>query len=142
MAATKEDRLRNQRFSDNKLNVLAEEVVRNYGRLFGAESARTATSVKRTIWQNITNKINALGVCERSVDVVKKCWTDAKRRTKEKCAPNRAAASSTGGGPLQQLTSYETLIVTILQPQLVGGSLRSLSTKVCLLLCSQHNMTF
>ncbi|MGH0146903.1 UNVERIFIED_CONTAM: hypothetical protein FKN15_043906 [Acipenser sinensis] len=69
MAATKENRLRNQQFSDNKLNVLAEEVVRNYGRLFGAESARTATSIKRAIWQNITNKINALGVCERSMDL-------------------------------------------------------------------------
>ncbi|XP_034773864.1 myb-related transcription factor, partner of profilin-like [Acipenser ruthenus] len=116
-------RQRSLKLKGAEVELLVDEVVAHYYVLFGSCSNKTTTARKQEIWREIQQKINALGVTQRSIKILKKRWTHTKRRTREKLAKNRAAASTTGWGPSAQepLTPMEEMIASILLPEQVEG---------------------
>ncbi|KAK6492405.1 nuclear apoptosis-inducing factor 1-like [Huso huso] len=115
-------RQRKLKLHAEELKILVDEVVLNYNTLFGPASSKTPVSRKKAIWAAILHKVNALGHSQRAVDMLKKKWTELKRKTKEKIAQNRSVATCTGGGPSRQveLTSLEKKIENIFTPEQQG----------------------
>ncbi|XP_041133487.1 myb-related transcription factor, partner of profilin-like [Polyodon spathula] len=114
-------RQRSLKLKGAEVALLVDEVVAHYYVLFGSCSNKTTTARKQEIWREIQQKINALGVTQRSIKILKKRWTHTKRRTKEKLAKNRAAAAASGRVPSTQepLTPMEEMIASILLPEQV-----------------------
>ncbi|CAC5356693.1 unnamed protein product [Mytilus coruscus] len=59
-------RLRKTNFSQLEENILQTEVEKNYATIREKHSTSTTNQEKNKIWTNITNKINALGVANRT----------------------------------------------------------------------------
>ncbi|XP_069061942.1 myb-related transcription factor, partner of profilin-like [Pleurodeles waltl] len=80
-------------------------------------------SHKKKIWQDILNKINAIGVSHCTLDEVRKRWCDLRSRTKERVAERMREMYDTGGGPstVPPPTAIETMVETTLEPESVLG---------------------
>ncbi|XP_041074108.1 uncharacterized protein LOC121294464 [Polyodon spathula] len=90
------------KFSAQELEILVTEVVNNYDVLLGPLS-------KQAVWEAMLSRINALGVCQRTVEILKKRWADFKRKTKEKLTKH--------GASKEQLSPLESLVESTLQPE-------------------------
>ncbi|MGH0132117.1 UNVERIFIED_CONTAM: hypothetical protein FKN15_048756 [Acipenser sinensis] len=108
-AGSQKARLRLMKFSTQELEILVTEVVNNYDVLLGPLSTKTPLSSKQAIWEAMLSRINALGVCQRTVEILKKRWADFKRKTKEKLAKY--------GISKEQLSPLESLVESTLQPE-------------------------
>ncbi|KAK6476647.1 hypothetical protein HHUSO_G23104 [Huso huso] len=108
-AGSQKARLRLMKFSAQELEILVTEVVNNYDVLLGPLSTKTPLSSKQAIWEAMLSRINALGVCQRTVEILKKRWADFKRKTKEKLAKH--------GVSKEQLSPLESLVESTLQPE-------------------------
>ncbi|XP_069494881.1 uncharacterized protein [Ambystoma mexicanum] len=116
--AIRRARLRNLKFNLEELEILIDEVVWHYDRLFGSQSTKTPISEKCVIWEAILERINGVGRCTRNIEMLKKRWNDFKRKTKEKIISNRALGrmSSTH----QKLSTLEKKVATILRPEKIN----------------------
>ncbi|XP_069059335.1 myb-related transcription factor, partner of profilin-like [Pleurodeles waltl] len=119
----KGDRKRKLKFSEQELEVLTEEVVRNHDKLFGKNSLQVPESEKRKLWLEIQTKICTVGVAQRSVEEIRKRWYELRSRAKERVASRLQEARSTGGGPPTQTpsTPMEDMVESTLLPEAVSG---------------------
>lgn len=78
---------------------------------------------KTKIWTSILEKVNTLGVTQRTIPEIRKCWYDLRSRTKEKVGSRMADGRGTGGEPSKHppLTPIETFIEGTLEPESVVG---------------------
>ncbi|MGH0130539.1 UNVERIFIED_CONTAM: hypothetical protein FKN15_016317 [Acipenser sinensis] len=58
-----------------ELEILVTELVNNYDALFGSLSSKTTLFSKQVIWEAILTRINALEVCQHTVEILIKHWT-------------------------------------------------------------------
>ncbi|XP_006014040.1 myb-related transcription factor, partner of profilin [Latimeria chalumnae] len=93
------ERKRKLKFNHQELEILVEDVIKNYDRLFGAEGVRLTPTQRNKIWEMITIKTNAVGRTVRSIQDIKKRWADIKIKTKKKLAMDRKTVWRTGGVP-------------------------------------------
>lgn len=114
-----QQRKRKKRFSEEELNILVEEVTRNYNRLFGKAAMKVPESAKKSIWVRIQSRVNAVGITHRTVDEIQRRWYDTRRRTKEKIFISISEEEGTEGGISQQmpLTHAESLGETTVSPE-------------------------
>lgn len=116
-------RKRKQKFSEREQEVLIEEMVCSHELLFGKKALRVPESRKRRIWLDIQEKVNAVGVTQRTVEELRKRWYDMRQRSKEKVAARLAEANKTGGGTstATDSTPHEELVESTLLPESVSG---------------------
>ncbi|KAM4704616.1 uncharacterized protein WCC33_009480 [Rhinophrynus dorsalis] len=102
-------RIRALKFTEEEIEILINGVIDNYSKLFGQLCFKTSTAEKNRIWNRILRDINDLGHASRTTEMLKKRWTDSKRKLKRKLA-HLARESRRNGTRLceeQQLTPYE-----------------------------------
>ena len=63
---------RKARFSEMEVSVLLDNVERNYGLLTSKLTDSITSKKKGKAWLDITQKVNACGVCLRAVDEIRK----------------------------------------------------------------------
>lgn len=119
-------RMRKQKFTEAELDILVDGVVIYINIIQGRNSTPTQ---KKSVWNSITNQINAITPYNRSHVEVRKRWYDVKRRSKEKQARNRQIVSS-GGGPsqLEAYSSIEDRVLPLLLNEQVDGVLGGIDT--------------
>ncbi|XP_075070782.1 uncharacterized protein LOC142159857 isoform X5 [Mixophyes fleayi] len=110
---------RRPNFSYHEVDILVNNVV---DILFAASKNLTASG-KLAVWQQITQKVNAVAPIIRSVEEVKKRWQDFKRRLKDKLREYHRHARETGREPCSQLqlTTLEQRAMTCIQPEQIHG---------------------
>ncbi|KAJ1180034.1 hypothetical protein NDU88_005258 [Pleurodeles waltl] len=109
----KGDRKRKLKFSEQELEVLTEEVVRNHNKRFGKNSLQVPESeMRKHPDQNMRS-----GYCAALQ------WYDLSSRAKERVASRLKEARSTGEGPPTQTpsTPMEDMVVSTLLPEAVSG---------------------
>lgn len=117
------DKKKSSNFSAAEVEVLVDEVEMHKSFLFAKFGSNVSNSMKTKLWQDITEKVNAVGVGEvRSIDGVKKKWYDTASKTKKKESCRRREMTATGGGSVGiVLTAEEVKVVEILGDEAVEG---------------------
>ncbi|XP_054084549.1 uncharacterized protein LOC128921334 [Zeugodacus cucurbitae] len=95
-----------------------------------------------SFWEEISNKLNALGPPIKDRTGWKKVWTDFKFATKKKMVKNAKHISGTGGGPFSQvsLSSLEEEVSVILSLNTSVKGLKGINSFGCLPLTSIENI--
>ncbi|XP_069468181.1 nuclear apoptosis-inducing factor 1-like [Ambystoma mexicanum] len=83
----------------------------------------TPLSEKKRLWDSIALKVNAVSNTLRTVDEMKKCWYDVRRRVREKCLESKERCKGTGGGSPYELnyTSAELKVLAAMDPGSLEG---------------------
>ncbi|KAJ1146091.1 hypothetical protein NDU88_012373 [Pleurodeles waltl] len=113
-AASMWGRLRKWKFSDLALEVLVDSVLNNHERLYGALSASTSLGQKTKIWKDISEKVNAVDVVQRSVPDLKKRWYDFKRKVKQTVAANQSQGLQSGTSKEACLTALQARVYAVM----------------------------
>ncbi|CAC5399438.1 unnamed protein product [Mytilus coruscus] len=109
-------RLRKTNFSQLEENILQTEVEKNYATIREKHSTSTTNQEKNKIWTNITNKINALGVANRTQKEVRDKWRNLTTKAKSAFTEHRREINKTGGGPAPKKPSSSVeRVVNMLQ---------------------------
>ncbi|CAC5412673.1 unnamed protein product [Mytilus coruscus] len=109
-------RLRKTNFSQLEENILQTEVEKNYATIREKHSTSTTNQEKNKIWTNITNKINALGVANRTQKEVRDKWRNLTTKAKSAFTEHRREINKTGGGPAPKIPSSSVeRVVNMLQ---------------------------
>ncbi|XP_069061954.1 myb-related transcription factor, partner of profilin-like [Pleurodeles waltl] len=116
-------RRRKLKFSDKELEVLTEECCLHHSKLFGKAALSAPDTEKKMIWQQIQERINAIGVSHRTLDEIKKRWYDQRSTTKERVAEWLREMRGTGGGPstVPPPTAMEAMVEQTLEPEAIIG---------------------
>lgn len=94
----KERKARSQNFSLTETEIIKNQVRLNP--ILEAKHGNTVTNAKKQhIWRNITDKVDAVGVSQRTVQEVKDKWRNMCREAKLKFTEHRRQSQKTGGGP-------------------------------------------
>ncbi|KAJ1088622.1 hypothetical protein NDU88_001778 [Pleurodeles waltl] len=78
---------------------------------------------KKRLWQQIQEKINAIGVSHHTLEEIRKRWYDLRARTKERVAERLREMRGIGGGPstVPPPTALESMVEQTLEPEAVLG---------------------
>lgn len=79
--------------------LVTEECVDHLDQLCGKASLTVPESQKTKILNSILEKVNSLGVTQRTIPEIHKWWSDPRSGTKEKVASRIPVCHRTGGGP-------------------------------------------
>ncbi|XP_069133841.1 myb-related transcription factor, partner of profilin-like [Argopecten irradians] len=115
MMATK----RGTNWTEREKVVLVEEVVKREAVLFGKFHGTSVTSeTKQTAWEAVAAGVNAIAQVPKTVDQVKKQYSNIKQRAKETVDSLR----KTGGGPRQEATQSQALLLENIgsRPEVIG----------------------
>lgn len=114
---------RKKNFSQEELTVLVDEVNEHKKVLFEKFSDTLTNEKKEKYWRQIALKINAVSLVERSVDEIRKKWTDWCSITKAKASKISAEMTKTGSGTsdVVALTPLEEKIASILGRTAIEG---------------------
>ena len=85
-------RARKPNFTPAECAVIFEEAEENINIIKGKFTSTLANKNKPRVWDEITNKVNALGICKRSVVEVKDKWREmvsSPKKEHHKCASSR-----------------------------------------------------
>jgi len=85
-------------FTKIEVDMLVDEVEENREILFGKLSSTLTAHIKHSVWEKITNKINAVSGVVRTEKSVRKKWADMSSLMKKKEAARRREMHATGGG--------------------------------------------
>ena len=96
---TKTPRERKMNFTIAESNLISELVTEEMELLKGKHSVEITNVKKQEMWAEITNRVNALGVCLRTEAEVRNKWRNMTRGAKEKFTLQRKESFKTGGGP-------------------------------------------
>ena len=77
----KRDRKRN--FTEPEINVIQDEVEKNFSLLNDKFSTSKANQKKLEVWTNISRMVSALGVAQRTPKECKDKWGNTKKRSQE-----------------------------------------------------------
>ncbi|KAG9354670.1 hypothetical protein JZ751_001383 [Albula glossodonta] len=101
-------RVRKPRFTPDQSQVLMERTVIHAQQLFG--DRMSPLSVRKRIWQEVTQAVNTISKTKRSTEEVQKRWRDERRRIKHRAQDLWQALVQTGV-PMGQLTPLEEAVV-------------------------------
>lgn len=107
---------RSEKFSKEEIGILLENVSSQRAILFGSFSNTITKEKKDQIWSQIATNINAVSAVERSIEKIKKKWTDFASRAKCKHLTLRKARAKSGcndPSDSPELTDLEKLALDI-----------------------------
>ncbi|XP_045194611.2 myb/SANT-like DNA-binding domain-containing protein 4 [Mercenaria mercenaria] len=130
MMAEQQKKKRRANFSIEELNVLTEEVSCNKRILFEKFSDTVTNEKKGKCWREIVVKVNAVSCTERTMDEIRKKWSDWSSSVKVKASKFKTACNKTGGGKLEspKLTELEEKVISIIGPTAVDGIVGGVDT--------------
>ncbi|XP_052786064.1 nuclear apoptosis-inducing factor 1-like [Mya arenaria] len=76
---------------------------------------------KDRAWKEIVERVNAQGVCERTLDECKKKISDIKTDVKRRERRRRQLSNVTGGGPAPKLEDWEDKMINLIGDSAIGG---------------------
>ncbi|KAJ1104884.1 hypothetical protein NDU88_002292 [Pleurodeles waltl] len=117
-------RQRHPRFSEEKLRVMVEEIVRVEPQLFASQVQHTSIARKMDLRRRIVDRVNAVGQHPRNREDIRKRWNDLRGKVRSTVSRHNIAVQQTGGGPPpppQQLTTWEEQVLTIMHREGLGG---------------------
>ncbi|XP_064619463.1 nuclear apoptosis-inducing factor 1-like [Lineus longissimus] len=118
-------RTRKKNFTPNETNRLIELVEDNYRIISSKFSDQVTLKRKKDVWLEISRKLNAISLCLRTVEEVKKKWDDIKVRAKKKANEDRTRDGKTGNVPRSpksdSLTVTERRVIGMLGAAQVFG---------------------
>ena len=119
-------------YSPKEMEVLVTNVREHKAELFGSFTNTITHSLKERLWDEITQKMNAVGKSVRTVKLVKKKWSDMTSRARNKAAALKRHRNTTGKGgcvdPGDVLTPLEQQVVDIVGERAVTGHEDGLDT--------------
>ncbi|XP_053398269.1 nuclear apoptosis-inducing factor 1-like [Mercenaria mercenaria] len=79
----------------------------------GKFSSTLTAAGKARFWTNVTESVNSVSKCTRSIEQVKKKWVDLKSQTKKKRILHMQEVRKTGGGPapVLDLETWESQVL-------------------------------
>ncbi|CAC5359661.1 unnamed protein product [Mytilus coruscus] len=92
-------RIRGTNFTSMEVNLISRRVVEELGLLRGKFGRDITADAKNKMWAQITEEVNAQGVCLRNVSTVKTKFRNLTRDAKEKFVYEKKERNKTGGGP-------------------------------------------
>ncbi|WAR28224.1 hypothetical protein MAR_013928 [Mya arenaria] len=117
--AMKRDRQTN--WSMDEESTLVDFCVNNYSFLYGGLGPTVTKQGRHTKWEELREEISAVGP-GRTIDQLKKKWTDLKSAAKKNEIKRRHFAAGTGGGPApQEPTDVEMKILSVIPEEMVTG---------------------
>ena len=118
-----EKRSRRPNFNTEELKTIADEVSMRKPLLFGKLSDVVTNEKKTKAWKEITVKVNAVSLTERTYDEIRKKWIDWSSAVKVKAAKIKLAMNKTGSGSMNMapLTSLEEKVISIIGIVAVEG---------------------
>ena len=99
MAENLNKRTRKANFSAAECALLCELAEENLEVIRSKFSSTLSNANKKKVWEEITDKVNSLGVCLRSVQEVKDKWRRMVGNAKKEHSQFSTAQRKTGGGP-------------------------------------------
>lgn len=112
----KAKRERSKVFTAAEANLISTRVTEELDILKGDLTNTNTGQLRAETWKQITDEVNALGGCLRTVSQVKTKFSNLTRVTKEKFTANRKEARKTGGGPpAAQLTQAEENVLNVMR---------------------------
>ncbi|XP_048250282.1 uncharacterized protein LOC125378614 [Haliotis rufescens] len=92
-------RNRNKNFNRSEIQLIAELVEKHISILNSKLCSTVTHERKKAIWAEITSKVNALGVCQRTTKEIKTKWTNMHQTAKREFSNRQLDMRKTGGGP-------------------------------------------
>ena len=89
-------------FTFTESNLICVLLTEQLNLVKGKHSMEVTNIKKQEMWEDVTRRVNALGVCLRKEAEVKNKWRNLSRGAKGKFTPERKERSKTGGGPAPQ----------------------------------------
>ncbi|XP_067245457.1 nuclear apoptosis-inducing factor 1-like [Chanodichthys erythropterus] len=109
-------------FTESELEVLLSEVETRKNILFGTLSSGINNKRKKYEWESLADAVNAVGSESRTVNDLKKKWSDIKVDVKRRTAAHRPRVGRTGGGKgVDELTPFEQRVASIIGDTLLSG---------------------
>ncbi|XP_069465192.1 myb-related transcription factor, partner of profilin-like [Ambystoma mexicanum] len=102
---------RKPRFSEAELNMLSDTIVQHADELFANDQRRQAQLRKKTIWEEVAQKVSAVCTTPRTVRDCHKRWGDLRIRVRNLLSGQRRQGMTTGGqsaSPIHLLPWEET----------------------------------
>lgn len=96
MADAKRNRKAN--FTASETTLLLEEAEKNIVVIRNKFSSVITNKKKTEVWEDITRKVNALGVCQRSTQEIKDKWRGMVGNAKKEHCQIKKSIKQTGGG--------------------------------------------
>ncbi|XP_075451375.1 uncharacterized protein LOC142492556 isoform X2 [Ascaphus truei] len=114
-------RRRQVKFTEKELDVLVDNMIENYAKLYGCEANTTPTYVKNVLWDRIADAVNTQGVTDRSTPMVRRRWSGTKRKIRDKVKEAEEHVAQTGRQPPQylRLLPYEQKLQDFLMAKTV-----------------------
>ncbi|XP_016341425.1 nuclear apoptosis-inducing factor 1-like isoform X2 [Sinocyclocheilus anshuiensis] len=109
-------------FTESELEVLLSEVETRKNILFGTLSSGINNKRKKNEWDSLADAVNAVGSENRTVNELKKKWSDIKVEVKRRTAAHRQSVGRTGSGTgVDELTPFEQRVASIVGDTLLSG---------------------
>ena len=93
------ERKRKPNFSVDEINVIVCIVEENNDVIRCRFTNTITIATKEDVWKRITERVNAVGVCERSKDEVREKWRGLQTNAKTTHVKRKTEERRTGGGP-------------------------------------------
>lgn len=112
-----------RKFTECELEVLLSEVETRKNILFGTLSSGINDKRKKYEWESLADVVHAVGSENRTVNELKKKWSDIKVEVKRRTAAHRQSVGRTGGGTgVDELTAFEQRVASIMGDTLLSGA--------------------
>ncbi|XP_063443254.1 uncharacterized protein LOC134723623 [Mytilus trossulus] len=95
----KKTRERKPNFSEAEINLLQDEVEKNYAVINDKFGSSFTNKRKTAVWGRISMMVSSLGVAHRSVKECKDKWGNTKKEAKKIFSVSKRDQGKTGGGP-------------------------------------------
>ncbi|XP_071148005.1 myb-related transcription factor, partner of profilin-like [Mytilus edulis] len=95
----KKTRERKPNFSETEINLLQDEVEKNYAVINDKFGSSLTNKRKTAVWGRISMMVSSLGVAHRSAKECKDKWGNTKKEAKKIFSVNKRDQGKTGGGP-------------------------------------------
>ncbi|VDI15511.1 Hypothetical predicted protein [Mytilus galloprovincialis] len=92
-------RERKPNFSEAEINLLQDEVEKNYAVINDKFGSSLTNKRKTAVWGRISMMVSSLGVAHRSAKECKDKWGNTKKEAKKIFSVNKRDQGKTGGGP-------------------------------------------
>ncbi|CAG2231515.1 unnamed protein product [Mytilus edulis] len=113
--SAKTTRERKLNFTAIESNLISELATTHLELLQGKHSPEVTNAKKQEMWQDITSKVNALGVCLRTETEVRNRWRNLTRGAKQKFTTVQKERLQTGGPPPTQPSQAEENIINCMR---------------------------
>ncbi|CAG2198508.1 unnamed protein product [Mytilus edulis] len=98
-SSVKKPRERKPNFSEAEINVLQDEVEKNYAVINDKFGSAVTNKRKTAVWGRISMMVSSLGVAHRSAKECKDKWGNTKKEAKKIFSVKKRDHGKTGGGP-------------------------------------------